>query len=442
MDQIKVLKEDLADLEKSLTRKEREIDDHMAPFASDNSKYDDTVDQKSVKLEGELKGIKSSIKDKEAELEKAERLERMNADRIERNRKTDKSYVAANKETDEISAIKQFSFHKALNELKDERNLTGAEGEVHQDALAKGRASGVGPTGNLALPLSFMELRSDKQIQKAMSVGTTTTGGHGVQLTTMPLIPVLRPKLKTVEAGVVVRPGMVGNLKFYRHTTVETATLSASEIAAGTEVTPTFDTFQVAPQRIDAYTTISKQLLIQNPEIGENWIRENLEFAVQKRLDSLIITLLEGTSGIGSVAWDALDPWGSLVDLETAIAEDNADVDNMRFLTTPGIKGLLKQTRIDPGSGIMIWGQGSSDLNGYPALISTQVPIVAGAPDTHSLYFGNWADSSLFQWGMIDIVVDPYSLRRTAQLEVVINGWYDWDVNHPESFAIIDDAIL
>jgi HK97 family phage major capsid protein len=450
MDQIRKLKEDLADLEKSFSNKEKELDDFMATFASDQSKYDDAADKRAAALENEKKSIKSQIAEKDAELEKLERLERMNADRLERQRKQDKSYVAANKETDETGAMKQFSFHRAIDLASRDKQLDGAEGEVHQEATRLAKASGIPVSGNIALPSSAMELRSDSQIQKAMSVGTTTTGGHGVATVTMPLIPVLRPRLKVVEAGTQVRSGMVGNLKFYRHTTVETASVN-TEVGSGNEVTPTFDTFSASPFRVECYTTVSKQLLIQNPEIGETWIRQNLEFAVQKKLDSLVLEGagttepygLSNISGVGSVSWDALDPFGSLVDLETAIAIDNADVDNMKYMVTPGIKGTLKQTRIDPGSGIMIWGQGATDVNGYMALVSTQVPInTTPDPDEHTIYFGNWADGSIFQWGMIDIVVDPYSLRRTAQVEIVINGWYDYQVNHPESFAIIEDAVL
>jgi DNA anti-recombination protein RmuC len=64
MDQIKKLKEDLADLEKSFSNKEKELDDFMATFASDRSKYDDAADKKAEALENEAKAIKSQIAEK------------------------------------------------------------------------------------------------------------------------------------------------------------------------------------------------------------------------------------------------------------------------------------------------------------------------------------------------------------------------------------------
>lgn len=60
--------------------------------------------------------------------------------------------------------------------------------------------------------------------------------------------------------------------------------------------------------------------------------------------------------------------------METALAVDNADTGNLAFLTTPGIRGVLKKTKIDAGSGQFVWGQDAQTLNGYRAAVSTQVP--------------------------------------------------------------------
>lgn len=450
MANVQKLKEERVDLEKKIQDKQKELDDFMAGFSSDQSKWTDESNTKAVGLEKELKGLKTDLSTKDSEISKQENFERLTSERLDRERAQDKNYTAANRQSEEQKAYQSFSFHKAFGNIQDQKVHGGAEADVIGEGQRIAKEKGWGDTGynHITLPPGMNEYRSEKQIaaEKAMSVGTATTGGAGVATTTMPLVPVLRPRLKVVEAGTNVRSGMVNNLSFYRHTTVETASMN-SEIGAGNEVTPTFDTFAAAPHRIECYTTISKQLMIQNPEVGEPWIRQNLEFAQQKKLDQQVLAGLgtgneiegiENISGIGSVGWDALDPYASFIGLETAIAVDNADVDNMKYMITPGLRGTLKTTRIDPGSGIMVWNSLP-----YAALVSTQVPInTTPDPDEHYVYFGNWGDGSIFLWGVTDIVVDPYSLRRTAQIEIVVNIWGDYAVNHPESFALMTDALI
>lgn len=396
-------------------------------------------------------------KELEVIAEKNKEIERINGEieaqkyiEQERAKKVDKKAATERRGSEEQRAAKNYSFSRAFDSLRRSGKLEGIEAEVSQEARNEASASSLpGFQGDFALPASMVKLMGSWE--RAMSVGTTTTGGHGVPEVTAGIVPVLRPRLKAISMGTQVQGGMVGTMKFPRHTTVETASVN-SEVGAGNEVTPTFDTYSVEPHRMEAYTTASKQLLFQAPGLSEGWIRQNLEFAVAKLLDSQVLAgsgagnNIEGISnitGIGSVSYNASDPFASLVDLETAIAVDDADVDNMGYLTTPGVRGALKQTRIDSGSGIMVWGQGNTaNLNGYMADVSTQVTVTSGTPDTHYIYFGNWADGTIYQWNVIDIVVDPYSLRRTAQIEIVINGWYDYAVQHPESFALITDATL
>lgn len=450
MDQeIKALQEAIEGLEKQKDAKIKEIDDFMSGF-EDGSNWNEKADLQAKDMQKSLAEIQTQIDQKDRELEQKVNFQKLQSERRERERKADKNWVAANKISEKQDLMNRYSLAKAVQEAGKQKVLSGAEGELHQETENYAKEKGFMAPGenHIMLPINLNELRGEKQIEreKAMSVGTPTTGGAGVSTTTMPLVPVLKPRLRVVEAGTQVRPGMVGNLSFYRHTTVETASMN-TEIGAGNEVTPAFDTFAASPHRIECYTTISKQLMIQNPEVGEPWVRQNLEFAQQKKLDQQVldgtgiapeIEGLSAISGVNSVSWDSLDPYASMIAMETAIAEDNADVDGMKYLITPGLRGTLKTTRIDPGAGIMVW-----DRMPYEALVSTQVPInTTPEPDEHYVYHGNWMDGSLFLWGIVDIVVDPYSLRRTAQLEVVVNIWADYALNHPQSMALMTDAVL
>ena len=56
-----------------------------------------------------------------------------------------------------------------------------------------------------------------------------------------------------------------------------------------------------------------------------------------------------------------------------------------------------------------------------------------------AMLFGNFSDVIVGQWGGLDIIVDPYTLKKSAQVEITMNAWHDVFVRHDESFAAIKD---
>ena len=93
-----------------------------------------------------------------------------------------------------------------------------------------------------------------------------------------------------------------------------------------------------------------------------------------------------------------------------------------------------------------LWDQRDSGLNGYNAEVSTNVPSDLDKGTStgvcHAMIFGNWEDLLIGQWGGLDLVVDPYTKAKNAQIELVVNSWWDIAVRHPESFAAMQDALI
>jgi hypothetical protein len=58
-----------------------------------------------------------------------------------------------------------------------------------------------------------------------------------------------------------------------------------------------------------------------------------------------------------------------------------------------------------------------------------------------ALIFGNWQDLVVGQWGGIDIVIDPFTAARKAEIIMTLNAWNDVKVVEPKSFAAIVDVI-
>lgn len=340
-----------------------------------------------------------------------------------------------------------YSIIKAIRSQLPNQKLDGREAEMHQEAIKEARQSGLEVEG-VGMP-SFLKESRD------LVVGTTTAGGHTVATDLGGLIPILRPQLQTESLGATVLSGLVGNLDLPRNNAAGAAVWEGEQ-DENAETNPSFDKISLSPNRLGAKTHISKQLLAQSSISVEQFVRDDLNMAVRIAVDAAAIngsgagsipTGILNTAGIGDVAGgtNGLAPtFANLVDLETALAVDNADMGALAFLTTPGIRGYLKKTKLDAGSGQFIWGQDAQTLNGYSAAVSTQVPndLTKGtSSDANAIIFGNWNDLILASWGGFDIVVDPYTLATQATVRVVVNSWWDMAVRHPESFAAMKDAL-
>jgi HK97 family phage major capsid protein len=216
---------------------------------------------------------------------------------------------------------------------------------------------------------------------------------------------------------------------------------------------------------LGAFTDISKQLLVQSSIDVENFVRNRLSEAINRALDYALINGdnstqpfygILNTAGIGSVAIGTDGgplTYKHIIDLETALATDNADFGTLAYLTTPGVRGFLKNTEKASGTAQFVWSDGAPPvgqqgirtdlLNGYRAYVSTQVPnnlTKGGGTNLHSVIFGNFAEMLIGQWAGLDVVVDPYSSSKNALVTIVVNSWWDAAVRHAASFAAIKDA--
>jgi hypothetical protein len=57
------------------------------------------------------------------------------------------------------------------------------------------------------------------------------------------------------------------------------------------------------------------------------------------------------------------------------------------------------------------------------------------------MIFGNWADLLIGMWGVIDVLVDPYTQGAQGIIRVVCRGEVDVALRHAESFAAITDMV-
>lgn len=352
-----------------------------------------------------------------------------------------------------------FNLVRALNAaLTGDWSKAGFEREVSQ-TLAK--RSGRETTG------FFMP--SDVTMQRDTTpgyfVGQPTQGGNLVatDLRSGSFIDLLRAKAMVTRMGATVISGLVGNVEIPRQTGAST-TYWLAEKGDPTESNATFDKVSLKPKTIGALSSVSRNLLLQSSMNVEAFVRNELAVSLALGIDlaalcgtgtnnqptgianmSGICTVEGGTNG-GSLTFD------KLIDMETQVATANADVTNMYYLCNAATIGFLK--KIKNTSGDYIWKPITEavrngfpgEVNGYAVGRSNQVRsgLEKGTSNNcHEIYFGNWADLLIGEWGFLEIDVNRYGdAWKSGGVEIRALQTIDIAVRHPKSFCLFSDALL
>jgi HK97 family phage major capsid protein len=344
---------------------------------------------------------------------------------------------------------KRFSITRACRLLIERRPLDGIEGEMSKEIEKK---VGRGSTG-LFIPAEVAETplsRLSAGVQRHMMsrstqvAGTFSLGGALVPTETLSMIELLRNMAVVMGLGARRLDDLQGDVTIPRQITATTiAAKGETETAAETNVT--FDDIKLTPHRLTGFVPISKQLIAQSSEDVEALIREDLmkQLALQMDTEALYGTGADGQpvglvnqTGINTITYGAAATWAKVVEHETTVEVDNALLGSLAYLTSPGAKGKWKTKSKDTGSGMFIWADNM--VNGYPAVSSNQIPAT-GTYANRSI-FANWSDMLIAFWSGMEIIVDPYSAKKTGKIEIQIEQLWDTALRHPESFSLSTDS--
>lgn len=361
------------------------------------------------------------------------------------------------KETPEAKIAKKFSYADAISGLLRGK-VEGAAAELSQEAANEMRNAGIS-TGiqGVGLP-SWMVNFTGKNVNgkntmqtRDLSSGGAATGDELVEDNLIGHLYGLYIQPKVAGLGAQVRTGLTGDVHFTK-SGVATAVWE-SENSAADETTPSTARVSMSPKRLAAFTDISKTLLTQTNGMAEDIVKFELGRALSTALDAAAINgsgsaptgILGLSTDINSVAMgtDGGTPTrAKLLDMWSAIAADNADIDQLAWLTTPGIKAYLMGLVVDAGSGRFVWE--NDNVLGYNAVASNNVPstLTKGTSVSvcHAIILGVWNQLVIGQWGGVDILVNPYTRAKENILEVVLNANFDVKVKYEQAFCYMKDA--
>lgn len=329
-------------------------------------------------------------------------------------------------------ALEHYSVVRLLRGLGDPKALAeaGLEVEISQDMQRTlGRKS-----KGIMVPWEALHTRD-------VTVSGTGSNMVATQLLAGRFIDLLRNKSHVMKLNPTILTGLVGDMEVPRQTGTSTAYWIEGDGADSlTESDPTFDNMSLTPKVVGGATTFSHKLLVQATPNIEDLVRSDLAAMIAVEIDHKAIngtglsnqpTGILNTSGINTQSFTAADPtYEELVGMETAISDDNAEVERMAYLTTPAMVEHFKTTP-KQGSGVegnFIWDEGA--VNGYRCLATKNVA-------TGKVILGDWEQLFIGFWGGIEIDADPYGTNFLAgSVTVRVLADVDFGVRHPEAFCV------
>ncbi len=282
-----------------------------------------------------------------------------------------------------------------------------------------------------------------------LTTGGATTGADILFVEPGSFIDMLRARAKVLQLGATLLTGLTGSVAFPKQTGAGTLYWVGEN--PGSDVTESniaLDQVVLTPKSAMAQQAYSKQLLRQSGGVVDQLVTNDLRRTAALGLDRAALhgsgssnepTGLYVASGVSPVAFGGAITFPKVVQMETEIATDDADVGEMAYLTTPGVRGAAKTTQKFSGTnGEAIWTgrAGEGEMNGYRAEASTQVRNNMGVgTNEHGIVFGVWPELIIGEWGAMEILTDPYTLAGRGLVRLVLFLMADMGLRHAEAFS-------
>jgi HK97 family phage major capsid protein len=316
------------------------------------------------------------------------------------------------------------------------------------------------PTGLRALPDPYhaAAARTARQFDRSyedprrpgatLTAGGATSGAELVFTEAGSFIDMLRNRMVTTRMGATFLPGLQGNVDFPKQTAAGTFTWRAenpgTNVALSDLVT---GSVELRPNDGTSRTSFSRRLLAQSVINTEQLVRSDLAAISAIGLDLAALhgaggnepTGIYNQSGVNAVAFNGVITYAKVVDMETEIAADNADIGRMGYVTTPRVRGVAKKTEVfATTNGMPLWTGTvlEGEMNGYRALASNQLSSTLGSGAEHGIIFGAWEHLLIGEWGAMELIVDPYTLAGQGLIVITTFLIADAAVRYPEAFCI------
>jgi HK97 family phage major capsid protein len=362
---------------------------------------------------------------------------------------------------------RNYSLVRAINaQISGDWSQAGFERECSVALAQRAAQFGKASNGGFYMPMNLR--MSDDRFDAVRATYNTGTAGQGGNLVATDLlagsfIDMLRNRMVILSLGARMLSGLVGNVAIPRQATGATTYW----VAEGVDITQsegTFDQVTLTPKTLGTLSMMTRQMLQQGTPDIEALARADMATAIALGIDLAAISGsgssgqprgVVNTVGIGAVVGGtngAAVTIDHLIDLETAVATNNADVGSLGYATNAKVVGALKKLKSTTGE--YLWsnavngnrGPTPGDINGYGVARTNQITSTGTKGSSSgvcsTVLFGNWSDLMIGEWGVLEVLANPFGTGYAAG-SVAVRGMQTVDVavRNAKSFAAMTDAL-
>ena len=331
---------------------------------------------------------------------------------------------------------RNFSFLKVIRALSEPTDVSAQKAAAFEFEASRAAAAKRGKESDKFVIPSDVLTRALNTSTSGTAAGDTGGNLIATNLLASSFIDILRNRATIMQLGTVVG-GLVGNIDIPKQVAAAQGYWIGEDVDA-TEDNLELGQISMTPKTVAAFSEITRRLMMQSSLDVEAMVRADLARALALTIDKAGYygtgndfqpKGIANYTGINAVDFTAVQPtWAELVDMETKISLDNADVQAMAYVGNAAFRGHAKTTEKFSGAGMTLWEQGGT-VNGYRTEITNQV-------NTGDVFMGNFADLLIGMWGGLDLTVDPYSGSRKGRLRVVVFQDVDFVLRRTESFCL------
>ena len=305
-----------------------------------------------------------------------------------------------------------------------------------------------------------------KRIKAMGGLGAGSAGAYIVPTEYVnQIVELLRAESVVIKSGATIMSDLVGSPVQIPTQTGGATGYWVGENVAITESDLTLGQINLTPKKVGALVKLSNTLIkLANPS-AEALVRSDIATTIALQID---IKALRGTgasyepSGVNiatNLNTVAIGVSGGdltfdhLIDMEYELAVDNALRGKLGYIFHPAVRRKLLKLKVaqysgDTGGQYIIAPITESVFRnwlGYPYTMTTQIPInlsKGGGSSLTEVYFGNWADLLIGQWGGMEMMAsqEASTAFEADQTWVRVLQEVDVAVRHGQSFCLINDA--
>jgi phage head maturation protease len=299
-------------------------------------------------------------------------------------------------------------------------------------------------------------------------IGLTSEAAAVETVTRPEVIELLRHRPRCMQLGARVLGGLQGIVRLPRQSGAGTW----QWLGEGATVTPadlTMDFVSVQPRRGSTQSGVDIELLASTSPDVEGLIRADfnkvrnlaLDYAALNGplggpgpvglLNATGLAVVNPTGTVSKYTTSKMLSYADITNVEAIPAAADADVATSGFMVTPGMRAALKSTPMfAAGYAQPIWTPGKHDPSGleegplgYTAAVTNQLPTNGTqtgytGPGLHTGVFGDWAQLIFADWGVVEVIYDPYTQAGSGAIVLTMRSLHDNAIRHIAAFTAME----